>query len=202
MSDLEKAYRKRFDSILQSLANEIERHLYENFKDHLHIDRIMARPKSVERFLLKAQITEEGKQKYSEPLQQIQDQIGARIVVFYLSDIEKVEEIIKRYYRSIEAKSIVPDSEWKFGYFGRHHILLIPSEVTPPSIDKDLLPTFFELQVKTLFQHAWSEANHDLGYKPGAAPLSPNATRQLAFTAAQAWGADRIFNELSQKPSD
>jgi ppGpp synthetase/RelA/SpoT-type nucleotidyltranferase len=59
-----------------------------------------------------------------------------------------------------------------------------------------LLPQFFELQVKTLFQHAWSEANHDLGYKPGATPLSSSEKRQLAFTSAQAWGADHIFDEL------
>jgi putative GTP pyrophosphokinase len=46
--------------------------------------------------------------------------------------------------------------------------------------------------------HVWSEANHDLGYKQiaDAAPLPPDATRRLAFTAAQAWGADRIFDEL------
>jgi putative GTP pyrophosphokinase len=54
---------------------------------------------------------------------------------------------------------------------------------------------FFELQLKTLFQHAWSEADHDLGYKPSA-ELSLDQKRRLAFTAAQAWGADLIFDEL------
>jgi putative GTP pyrophosphokinase len=39
-------------------------------------------------------------------------------------------------------------------------------------------------------------AEHDLGYKPGAVPLTPDEKRRLAFTAAQAWGADRIFDEL------
>jgi ppGpp synthetase/RelA/SpoT-type nucleotidyltranferase len=54
---------------------------------------------------------------------------------------------------------------------------------------------FFELQIKTLFQHAWSEAEHDLGYKPTTI-LTSAQKKRLAFTAAQAWGADQIFDEL------
>ena len=57
---------------------------------------------------------------------------------------------------------------------------------------------FFELQIKTLFQNAWSEANHDLGYKPER-ELSKDEKRKIAFTSAQAWGADMIFDELSDK---
>jgi len=74
--------------------------------------------------------------------------------------------------------------------------LVIPTDLIDPALDRALIPEFFELQVKTLFQHAWSEANHDLGYKPGAVPLTADAQRRLAFTAAQAWGADHIFDEL------
>jgi putative GTP pyrophosphokinase len=61
------------------------------------------------------------------------------------------------------------------------------------------VPKVLELQIKTLFQHAWSEANHDLGYKPDLQPLDPDDERKLAFTAAQAWGADQIFDELYRK---
>lgn len=61
-----------------------------------------------------------------------------------------------------------------------------------PGIDKNLVPKFFELQIKTLFQHAWTVADH----KPGSLPLNRDQRRQLAFTSAQAWGADRVFNQL------
>jgi ppGpp synthetase/RelA/SpoT-type nucleotidyltranferase len=52
--------------------------------------------------------------------------------------------------------------------------------------------------VKTLFQHAWSKADHDLGYKPGSGstPLTSHERRKLAYTSAQAWGADHLFDEL------
>jgi putative GTP pyrophosphokinase len=34
-----------------------------------------------------------------------------------------------------------------------------------------------------------------LAYKPSE-PLTPHQQRQIAFTAAQAWGADEIFEQL------
>ena len=196
MTDLEKAYRERFGAVLEPLTTAIEQHLHEHLGSEPRIDRVTARAKSVDRFLEKAQTVVKGKPKYADPLRQIQDQIGARIVTFYHSDVDRVAGIVEKYYRPIETQNLVPESEWEFGYFGRHYVLLLPSDVIDPSMDKSLMPEFFELQVKTLFQHAWSEADHDLGYKPGSAQLDSDAKRRLAFTSAQAWGADRIFNDL------
>jgi ppGpp synthetase/RelA/SpoT-type nucleotidyltranferase len=153
------------------------------------------RAKSVDRFVQKAQTTVDDKPKYIDPLNQIQDQIGARVVTFYLADVAIVAERIRKYLNPIEIKTIVPDSESEFGYFGQHFILLLPSDVAAQVAEADLLPPFFELQVKTLFQHAWAEANHDLLYKPSF-ELSLDERRKVAFTAAQSWGADMIFEEL------
>jgi ppGpp synthetase/RelA/SpoT-type nucleotidyltranferase len=82
----------------------------------------------------------------------------------------------------------------EFGYVGEHFILRIPSDVSIDCENENPLE-FFELQIKTLFQHAWSEAEHDIGYK---SPTELNALqlRKIAFTAAQAWGADLHFDEL------
>jgi ppGpp synthetase/RelA/SpoT-type nucleotidyltranferase len=80
-----------------------------------------------------------------------------------------------------------------------HYILLMPTELIDSDVPNPIVPEFFELQIKTVFQHAWSEANHDLGYKPGSKPLASDEKRKLAFTAAQAWGADQIFDGLSKR---
>jgi putative GTP pyrophosphokinase len=192
---LETAYRQRHTKVLMPLASGIATYITERFESQARIDRICARAKDVSSFLKKAKKIERGKLKYSEPIRQIQDQIGARIITFYRSDVESLDKIVRKYFRAIESRDHIPDSEWEFGYFGKHYILVIPSDVIAEDWDTEMVPKFFELQIKTLFQHAWSEAEHDLGYKEGL-HLNLDQKRRLAFTSAQAWGADRVFEEL------
>jgi ppGpp synthetase/RelA/SpoT-type nucleotidyltranferase len=181
------------------LAHNINEHIHDLLQDQPRVDRISARAKDVDRFLKKATSQIEGLPKYSEPLNQIQDQIGARIVVFYESDVGRIDAFVKRYFTAIEYRRVVPDSESEFGYFGQHLVLVLPSDIVEEEMDKGLIPGFFELQIKTLFQHAWSEADHDLAYKPGDMPLTGEQKRLVAFTSAQAWGADHIFERLFQE---
>lgn len=195
MSSLAEEYDARRRQVLAPLAERLEGFLREVFRDSSRIDRISVRAKSVDRFVAKAQKVEDNQPKYRDPLNQIQDQLGARIVTFYPSDVDILAEKVTKYFRHIEARRIVPDSEGEFGYEGRHFILFLPRDVFEDEQKESAVISFFELQIKTLFQHAWSEAEHDLGYKP-TATLSKDQKRRLAFTAAQAWGADQIFDEL------
>lgn len=196
MSDIEGDYRLRHDKALTPIAGSLATYLNDLLRGIQRIDRVSTRPKSIDRFVAKATKLKDDRPKYDDPLHQIQDQIGARIITFYLEDVPRVADAVLPYFHAIECQKIVPEREWEFGYFGQHYILMLPADVVDSSIDKALVPEFFELQIKTLFQHAWSEAEHDLGYKPGSEPLEADQLRQLAYTSAQAWGADRMFNEL------
>lgn len=198
---VEEQYRARYETVLFPVADKLSTLLQDILSAHPRIDRISTRPKSVDRFIGKATAIKDGKPKYDEPLLQIQDQIGARIITFYKDDVHRISGVVQRYFHAIESKDMLPENEWEFGYFGNHHVLILPPDLIDPAFDKDLVPYCFELQIKTLFQHAWSEANHDLGYKPGQQPLESDELRQLAFTSAQAWGADRVFNDLFIKRS-
>ncbi|NKB84008.1 GTP pyrophosphokinase [Brucella grignonensis] len=199
MSHIADEYTVRHEKALIPISRNLEAFIANLLKGVDRIDRISARAKSIDRFVGKAEKVVEGKPKYEAPFHQIQDQIGARIITYYRCDVDRIEDEILRYFHPIESKDVVPQSEWEFGYFGRHQILLLPPDVVANDIDPALVPICFELQIKTLFQHAWSEANHDLGYKPGQRELDRDDLRQLAFTSAQAWGADHIFNELFEK---
>ncbi|MBW4092462.1 MAG: hypothetical protein HIU82_15345 [Proteobacteria bacterium] len=192
---LEDLYRKRYE-VLKITAIALQAHVSVHFTGLSRIDRIAARAKDVKSFLAKAAKRENGKAKYVDPLSQIQDQLGVRVITFFRSDVDRLDAVVKRYFRWIERKDHVPDSEWEFGYFGRHYVLSLPTDVIQDGTDPGMIPLFFELQIKTLFQHAWSEAEHDLGYKPSEAPLTPDQKRKLAFTSAQAWGADEMFDDL------
>ena len=200
MTDALRAeYERRYHEVLQPIATVLETIISDHLRNRPHIDRITARAKRPDRFLQKAVARDDsGAPRYHTPLVQIQDQLGARVIVFYLSDVAPMTTELLRYFRHIEVRELVPDSEWEFGYFGRHLILALPPEAVPNGIERQDAPRFFELQIKTLFQHAWSEAEHDLGYK-ASGTLSSDQKRRLAFTAAQAWGADRLFRELSQE---
>lgn len=196
-----KEYERRFGSTLGRLATGVKGQLRDCLSDVPRIDRVGARAKSVDRFVAKSEKVENGRPKYADPLNQIQDQVGARVITFYLSDVDAVSATIERYFRPVESRVLIPESEWEFGYFGKHYILLMPRDVVEPGMDPSNVPDFFELQVKTLFQHAWSEANHDLGYKPGLNPPTSDEKRRMALTAAQAWGSDCMFDELFRSRS-
>ena len=200
--NVREKYQRRYNTSLQRVAAKIEDLIREYLQNIPRVDRVSARAKSVDRFIAKSEKLIDHQLKYSDPLAQIQDQVGARIITFYISDVVAVAKVIETYFRAVEKKEMVPESEWEFGYFGRHYILLTPTDVMEPDMDLSEVPDFFELQIKTLFQHAWSEAEHDLGYKPGAVPLNADEKRRLAFTAAQSWGADRVFDELHIERSD
>lgn len=192
-------YENRFP-LFEQIAKKLKSDLEEVFNNFPRIDRISTRAKSIDRFAEKAEKidAEGGKQLYEFPLEEIQDQIGARIVVFYKSDVDPIADQILEEFREVEdIKKEHPDPKG-FSYEARHFICFLPKDIATkfnPPID------FFELQVSTLFQHAWSEANHDLGYKPkGELPFDEE--RRIAWAAAQAWGADTIFDELWNKQQE
>jgi putative GTP pyrophosphokinase len=196
-NSLPAEYEIHHRDILVPIAEQLSQLISNHLAGIARVDRVTARAKSPERFIAKARREGiDGRPRYANPLGEIQDQIAARVIVFYKDDVDTIGRRLIAYFRPIEERTLVPESEWAFGYFGKHYVLALPSEAVPPSIGLAAAPRFFELQIKTLFQHAWAEANHDLGYKPPE-DLTDDQKRRLAYTAAQAWGADRIFQELA-----
>jgi putative GTP pyrophosphokinase len=196
---LDQTYIARHRGILSPIAPVLESFIVDFMSTDPkvpRVDRITARAKDPDSFMKKTQKrNKDGTLYYSDPLVQIQDQIGARIIVFYLDDVEATCARVMKYMTVAEETVKEPESEWEFGYFGKHFVLTLPADVVPQDLDPQSAPRLFELQVRTLFQHAWSEANHDLVYK-APQELNSSQNRRCAFTAAQAWGADRIFQEL------
>lgn len=196
---LADVYAERYANVLQPLASELQKHLERLVESFPRIDRVSVRAKSVDSFLRKAaKLNDGGAPKYPLPLADIQDQIGARITTFYLRDVGSVQTLVETYFGPIEKARKEPESHSEFGYEGFHYILFLPDDIFPRDLVVEDPPKYFELQIKTLFQHAWSESAHDLIYKPGVEPTR-DQRRRGAFTAAQAWGADRIFDELAEE---
>jgi ppGpp synthetase/RelA/SpoT-type nucleotidyltranferase len=101
-------------------------------------------------------------------------------------------------FSSVELRRKAPRIT-EFGYESDHSIFVIPPLVIPPAWRNDTsTPSTFELQVRTLFQHAWAEPQHDLGYKSKDA-LSEESQRELAWAAASAWGADQALQRVAER---
>lgn len=184
-------------SILAETSEKLQIYLKKLTSGLPRVDSVSVRAKDPDRYFAKAvKVDEFGQPKYANPKYGIQDQIGARINVLYLSDVECVRLLMVNFMNYIEEAPKSPDDDASFGYFGYHFIFQTPDEIISDD-HREAIPEFFELQIKTLFQHAWSETHHDLGYKT-LRKLTSDERRQIAFTAAQAWGADKIFDELAQ----
>lgn len=201
MDYLKEAYIEKYQTYLSPSAKRLEMHLRQLLNGVPRIDNICTRAKSVERFLGKATKLDyqTGKPKYELPLDEIQDQVGARIVVFYLSDVKVISDLVKKHFSPVENTVKEPLSDKEFGYFGEHFILALPTDVTH-DLHTDS-SNVFELQIKTLFQHAWSEAEHDSSYK-APSEMTKDERRLVALSSAHAWAADRIFDDFFKQMTD
>lgn len=100
------------------------------------------------------------------------DLLGLRLITYFDDDVDRVSEIIQTEFdvdedNSIDKrKALDPD---RFGYVSVHFILSMNdtrSGLLEYSSDGEFK---FELQIRSILQHAWAEIEHDLGYKSASA---------------------------------
>jgi ppGpp synthetase/RelA/SpoT-type nucleotidyltranferase len=198
LKQIEAAFSKR-EPLLKTVARTLEAELTGMLAHLPHIDRVYFGAKGVASFVEKAQSTgDNGKPKYAHPLEEIEDQIRGRVLVFYRSDIAEVLRALEGKWRKAEQEHRRPASTSQFDYETTHRICVITPDMCPPEwAGLDALPSTFELQIRTLAQHAWSEPQHDFYKNRGG--LTELRERKLYWAAASAWGMDSIWEELQQE---
>ena len=92
-------------------------------------------------------------------LADITDIIGLRVITFYIDDVDKVASAVERLFdvdweNSVDKRKIHEIDS--FGYLSLHYICSVPD-----------FPYRFEIQIRTVLQHAWANMSHDTGYKSG-----------------------------------
>ena len=92
-------------------------------------------------------------------LADITDIIGLRVITFYTDDVDKVASAVERLFvvdwdNSVDKRKIHEIDS--FGYLSLHYICSMEG-----------FPYRFEIQMRTVLQHAWANMNHDTGYKSG-----------------------------------
>ena len=131
-------------------------------------------------------------QKYKS-LADITDIIGLRIITFYIDDVDKVASAVERLFtvdweNSVDKRKIHEIDS--FGYLSLHYICSRPD-----------FPYRFEIQMRTVLQHAWANMNHDTGYKSGV-EVPKRYLRNLSRLAGMLELVDEQFSLIRSELTD
>lgn len=157
---------------------------------------VACRPKEPESF--KEKIDRKG---YKNPQEQMTDLAGIRVIAFTESDVERVKELIDRAFHIHLEKSLDKGAELgkdRFGYRSVHFVCDLGDRRLTLDENTPFQNRVFEIQVRTVLQHAWAEIQHDRGYKfEGVLPA--DIERRLYAQAAILESVDREFDRLARE---
>ena len=153
---------------------------------------VTGRAKSVASFAAKADRSVDGRPVYVDPLREITDQVGVRVITYIHSDVSAVAELMRDQLTVIDDRDMGQETarEGRFGYASRH--LLVRHD---PLGDRPA-----QVQVRTVLQHAWAEFEHAIRYK-GTIPEEhiPDLDRRFTLAAGLLELADREFSLIRDR---
>lgn len=165
----------------------------------LTFDSVNARVKSFHSFRQKALRREpNGEYSYADPWHEIHDLVGVRVTTYHSTEIPDIVEaldeeltVLRRIDKTAETRI-----SGQLGY-GSHHLICRVDENSPTELSpyEGLL---FEVQVRTVLQHAWAEFEHDIRYKSSGQHSDPRIDRAFALAAGLIELADQQFDQVAQ----
>ncbi len=98
-------------------------------------------------------------------LDDITDILGCRVICFLSDEIDKIgkkveEKFVIDWDNSSDKRALIKEDS--FGYLSLHYICSLPFGDKWPN---EICGKKFEIQIRTILQHAWSAIQHDIGYK-------------------------------------
>jgi putative GTP pyrophosphokinase len=193
-----RAYAARQPQLTSATAGYVT--LVRTLLDDAGIDylSVTGRTKSVASFSAKANRTEDGRPLYAEPLTEITDQIGVRVITYVHSDVAAVADLLADELVLLDDRDLGEEMarSGRFGYASRH-LLVRVREDDDDAQHPELGDHRASVQVRTVLQHAWAEFEHDIRYK-GNVPDDAAADLDRRFTLAAGLIelADREFSTI------
>lgn len=191
-------YRKH-RPVYESLAQRLQHLLHDVAKTNgIEIHAIEARAKSLDSFAEK--IARPGK-TYANPLEEITDLCGIRIILYYQEDVDRLSAVIQEEFKVDSKRSVDKRNELRsdqFGYISVHLICQLQENRTALLEWREYKGLHAEIQIRTVLQHAWASISHALQYK-SRAEIPDQFVRQLTRIAGLLELSDEQFSNLREK---
>ncbi len=160
---------------------------------------VSGRTKTITSFAEKASRTRDGAQIYADPLRDITDTIGIRVITYVHSDVAAVADLLHDQVVVKDDRDMGQETaqQGRFGYASRHLLIgLDAAREGHPSYDLMQGHTA-QVQIRTVLQHAWAEFEHDIRYK-GEMPdeHARDFDRRFTLAAGLLELADREFSTI------
>jgi ppGpp synthetase/RelA/SpoT-type nucleotidyltranferase len=163
---------------------------------------VQVRPKGVASF---AEKILRKRDKHADPVNQLTDLCGARVITHTRAEVEAVCAFIRTHFEIDEENSVDSASRLRaneFGYRSVHYIVQLlpgkfPTEAVPVTIPPEVLGLKAEIQVRTIAQHCWADIGHDRVYKSSFV-VPDEWVRESARAAALLEDVDQAFGRMVQ----
>lgn len=163
---------------------------------------VTGRAKSVASFAAKAARTVDGRPSFTDPLREITDQIGVRVITYVHSDVQAVADLLddQVVVHDDRDMGLETASEGRFGYASRHLLVGLDAARENQPAYELLRGRQAQVQIRTVLQHAWAEFEHDIRYK-GTIPDEhvPDFDRRFTLAAGLLELADREFSTIRDR---
>ena len=190
LSELNRAYQDKRPA-LEDLAQSARRRLQRGIQQkRIKIHSLHHRIKELDSLQEKAR-----RQSVRDPLRDIHDLVGLRVVCLFRSDVPQILAIIRESFDVIEEEDKEDRNEKRMFDYMAVHVVAKMKSANPGSRRAALPQIPFEIQVRTIGQDAWASVSHHLAYKPETS-FPPNRFRDLYALSALFYLADTHFEFL------
>lgn len=126
------------------------------------------------------------RKRYQHPATEVTDLIAVRVITYFGHDIDRVERELRGQLEISERKSRDARkglAEDRFGYRSVHLIARLRPALLPTG-KSAIGRRWFEVQIRSILDHAWSEIEHEAVYKSGVNYPAAIKRRFKALAAA------------------